>query len=264
MKNIKILIIAVICFIMLIMTACSQNIPASGISAAELVAKSEEAMKSVDNYRAVVNIEMSTDESLETAKMISYMDVFLRPLKIRMLSNLDEPTIGNFDMDTYFIQEENELAIYMNMNILDNWTKSVIPFDEDLASQFSPEYSTLFNEMLKTAAVLSSETINNIDCWKVKITLDSNSLTEILEGIQITEGLADEFNAELLSRMADVPVTVWIAKDSYYQVKVEMDISSNVLKEIGSDLSEIKISMTISDFGNARDFDLPGEAKDAV
>jgi len=186
------------------------------------------------------------------------MDVFLHPLKIRMLSNIDEPTIGVIDMATFFVQENDQIAVYMN--IFQNWTKSTHPFDEALISQYSPEYSELFNEKMKSAYILSGEKINGADCWKIKLSLDPGGLTDILNGIQITQGLSETLNDELLATMTDMPATVWIAKDSYYQIKADMDISAamgNVFTAIESDISTLKISVTLSDFGHAADFTLP-------
>jgi len=271
MKNKKLLVMSLV-FLMIfaLFAGCGEKAATSGgsLSAKEIIAKSSEAMKDIDNYKAkmAMDTEMGVEGQSMTMKMDGTIDTFMKPMKMKMVMNIEIPMMGNMNMDTYVVQEGDNLVTYTK-NAMGTWQKSTLPFSEELLEQYSQtQYAEKFNDSLKKAKIVAEEAVEGFNCWKIDVTIDGASLMDIMESMQGGQDLTGVFPTEDLKKLGNMTASLWIAKDSFYQVKVDMDMTSamkSMMKDMGVDLKKMVISMITYDFGKATDFTLPNEAKNA-
>ena len=273
MKKRKILAISLICLMAFaLFAACGSDGIGGGIggaSAKEIIAKSAEAMNDVKNYKATMDMDMQmiSEGEITDMKISSDMDMFMDPLKIKMAMSMQEPSTGmTMDMDTYVIPEGSNMVSYMY--VYGMWMKQTQPFSEDLLSQYNhTQYSKMFNDSLKKAEIVAEESVNGVACWKIDVTIDAKTMMDMMQNMQGGQDMLDAVTTDMLSKMGDMTATLWISKDNYYQMKVDMDMTTamtETMSDMGVELTKMAISMTLFDFGNATDFTLPEEAKNAM
>ena len=240
--------------------------------AGEILARSAEVMNNLDNYKAAVamNLQMGVTGQTTTVRMVSSMDVFTSPFRAKTLTDVDDVSHNRtYKIDGYVIQDVGNIVLYMKMgNERDNeWVKDTRAFSEDLLSAYSPaSYSQLFHDELKKAEITASETIGDIDCWKIEGLLAPTAVIEILKHTNGSQSLAAPFTEETLSGAKDIPVSIWIAQKDHHQIRADLDVTEAMapeLNHLGVNLHLLAFSIATSDFGNAENFTFPEELKDA-
>jgi hypothetical protein len=144
------------------------------------------------------------------------------------------------------------------------WEKSEMP--EEYWEQINQVESQ--NVLLETAQVevIGSERVGGIDCYVLQITPDLEQLW------QIVMGGADALTEELLQQMfRSFSVKQWIAKDTNFLTKVEIDMAVELTPEaMGSPEEEGILTMDIAmvllvhDYNQPVSIVLPPEAEEAV
>ena len=131
-------------------------------------------------------------------------------------------------------------------------------------------------ELLKTAQInfIGSEKIQGIDCYVFELTPDMDQLWQIalqqaaLGGEEVLPDVPEEFLQDIFRSFS---IKQWIAKDTYYLTKAEMDISIGLIPEaLGQPEENGELSMNISMDVVAYDYNepvaivLPPEAEWAI
>ncbi len=130
-------------------------------------------------------------------------------------------------------------------------------------------------ELLRTAQVevLGSEEVGGVDCYLLKLVPDKERLWEAVMGeaeVADTEipDVAEEYIREILR---DVSVRQWIAKDTYFLVKAEIEMGAELTPaamgyagEEGEATMEVTMSLLCYNYNQPVSIVLPAEAEDAV
>jgi len=245
------------------------------LSAKEILAASAEAMSAYGNYRALMRVEMemsALDEDM-TMDIDTEMDVFTDPLKVKMKMTMDMPELSSIVMDTYVFQEGDDLVTYMDLSAAFGtpgaWYKTVEPVSAESLSQYNLNmYSNTFLESYVQAEIASEELVGGMECYKLDVVIDASGMMKLLDTTDFGQQFGEEITPDMIAAMENLTATIWISKDGFYQVKVEMDMA-DILNPIMSqfegdiDVSRMWLSLMTSDIGKTPDFTLPEEAKNA-
>ena len=238
------------------------------MSAMDLLLKSEAAMADITGFDSTMEMTMSMAVEGETINSVvtGNVSTHLDPIAMRMTMTTVMTVAGEtveMDIDSYIIHEGDYLIVYMYM--MGEWVKQTSPFSQELWDELmamnTPEMSA---ELYKSATVVGSERIRNIDTWRVDVVMDFAGAVAMLEGM---DGLADMLDAGMFDGMGDVAATLWIAKDGFYTVRMDMDMTdmmAGMMAEMGITISEVSLSMTSFNFNNPSPVVLPEAAADAV
>ena len=134
-----------------------------------------------------------------------------------------------------------------------------------------------YQELLKTAQVevIGSEKVKGVDCYVLQLTPDLALLYQTATDPSGGMGaggrvppMPEEFVEDIFTSYS---VKIWIAKDDYFLMKVELDVAVETtpeLMEYIGDEGEISMDITIVylayDFNKPVSIELPPEAEDAV
>jgi len=249
--------------------AASEGADGNGLDAAAIVAKSVEATAGFTNYTAtlVSEIELSSPSQSVTMTMNSFMDVFLDPFKIRIQTESNLPLEGMGGDDCYIFTEGENLVTYTFMN--GNWYKSSQPSsDGPLAGFGMSQNCQTLNNSLKKADIVDVEQIDGASCWKIEAMIDPAASMELLKGIQGSQDLDALLPDDADQSTDDVPTTLWISTSNFYLVRMDIDMAFAFAPGLENSAGGIKIlkmnlSETTANYGNATDFTLPDEARNA-
>lgn len=271
----KILIMSLALVMTLSLTACNGE-----PSAQEIV---DRVIESFDNIRTYqfdvdVTIEMAGEaegEAVEGTMVMAAsgaLDTENRQVRadITMSVAMSGEQEMEAEMEMYLISD----TAYMMMGELlgmPMWIKSEIP--EGTWEQMSQTESQI--ELLKTAEVevIGSEKVKGVDYYVLRLTPDMEQLWQLamrqpeVTGRELPD-IAEEFIQEMFRSFS---VKQWIAKDTYFLTKAEVDMSVELTPEaMGFPEEEGGITMDISmtllayDYNKPVSIILPPEAEEAL
>jgi len=185
--------------------------------------------------------------------------------------------------------EEDEVEMGVEMYIIDGmmyampeapgeeptWMKEEVPAE---GWERLKEISGLetYKELLETAQVkvIGSEKVKGVDCYVLQLTPDMAQLWQITmgQGGIGGEGIPPTVPEELLQEVfSDFTVKQWVAKDTYFLMKVEIDMAVESTPEVMGYLGEegeMTIDLTMSllayNYNQPVSIVLPPEAEEAI
>jgi outer membrane lipoprotein-sorting protein len=246
-----------------------------------IVAEAATANAAVNTVSFDMEMEMlidtvSQDESVQmtmVADGAGTIDQADQKLKITMNMNMDIPELGQEDMTMEIYATEGWMYLKMDIPGLgEQWVK--MPMTEDMwqsQSQFEQQV-----ELLRTAQEVTfhgSETVNGTDCYVVEIVPDMAVLFEIMSQQQMP-GMEDMGidGLDMTDWFKEMTVKVWIAKDSYLEIKSDihmiMEVTAADLGASQDDLEkmtmDMNMTMTMHDYNEEVSIELPAGAQQAM
>ena len=208
-------------------------------------------------YEATVVIDSNGVLDLENRQMKIDITMVLSDLR----PGEDEEEIG---IETYLVGD----MIYMMLG--PTWMKFDIP--EGYWGEMSQVESQI--ELLEAAQVkvIGSETIEGTDCYVLQLTPDMEQLWQLamqqpkLPGEEVPE-VAEEFLQEMFTSFS---VKQWIAKDTYFPIKAEIDMvidptsAAMGLQVEGSVPAGISMVLLFYNYNQPVSIELPPEAAEAI
>lgn len=212
-------------------------------------------------FEATMVMDFSGAYDLESSQM--WLDVTTSTAMI----GEDEMEVG---LEMYLIAD----MLYMGMEIPmmgHMWAKSEVPpgYWEDM-SQLDPQIELLEGAQVE---VLGSEIIRGVDCWVLQLTPDMEQLWQLLgQQAEITEGGMPDVEEEFLQEIfRGFSVKQWVAKDTYFLTKAEIDMSVELTPEAmgfpeeeGSMTMDMAMDLLAYNYNQPLSLVLPPEAEEAV
>ncbi len=253
-------------------------------SAEEIVEAMTEAMGTVDTYQYEAGLAFTAtgEEAGEPIDMSMTMDLSgaldlasqQMRAEITMEASIsgEDPDIQAIGMEMYLVDDVMYLHTQLpEMGSLSMWLKSEIPEgDWEELEQVGPQI-----ELLEAAqvTVAGSEKVGAVDCYLLQIVPDLAQLWETLmaQG-QAAGGAWPEIPVEAgLPDISSFAVRQWVAKDTYYLMKAEIDVTMSMpaetagLSEEEGDVEfEITATLMAHDYNRPVSIELPAEAEDAI
>ena len=242
------------------------------MSAMELLVKSQDAMQEVGEFESVFETRMYVEEDGQTVSIVvtGEMTSFANPLKVKQVIETvlsDGTDTMETKMEMYMIHEGDYIKIYMYAE--GDWSRLTMPFSQELLEEMMRlPTADLVAEIFDDVQIVGTERISGIDTWKVNYTMNMAGSIAIIEGLmQGLDELAELLTEDMFAGMDDITATMWIAKDGFYQVKMVVDMTdilAAMMEALGATVSNVLVSITSFNFGNATPFTLPAGAADAV
>lgn len=284
MKLKKLLAVGIAVVMMTGLAACGGDGGTSGggESIADIMKKAEEALENVGsmNYDMVMDMEMSAQGQTMASSTSGQIAYIADPLKMKMDMTVDAGGQSTA-MQMYAEQIGDDYAMYMSMDGT-NWMKQTITDAAEL-EQYSAEASMdMYLESAESFKEAGEETVNGMDAVKYEGVIAEDTMNEVMENAGMVEqlagmGISEEQAEAMYKDLGQLPIAIWIAKDSGLPVKYEMDMTEfmqklmdNVMAEMGEQaegseitVGKMMVSMTISGFDSVEDFEIPEAAKNA-
>jgi len=287
MKKSFLLIVLLVCA--LVVAGCSSAMPAAKTdltadkTAQEIVEESFDKWYSLNNYEMdlTTNIKMIMEETIDMS-MSGKAVVFQSPMKMKMVLDAFIPGIEEeMQIEQYLVQEDQAITVYQSIN--GQWFKTVIddPAMAEMMQMDPRDNLKLFMDNLLSAEITGQEKVGEKDTVKIDLVASAEIFDDVLQDVAGESlGLgSDIITSEFFSKIGDMKHTIWIDKATLETVKCYMDLTDN-MKNLGSAFAEdsstpeeltgvfenMEISMeyTIYNQGEAEDFSLPEEAKNAA
>lgn len=265
------------------------------VSTAEIKEMVLATAESIDTYKfemdqtAETIITNATDEMEMTTKSTGSgaVDNTNKKMKIEMTTTMEmpeeaempEPMEMKMEMEMYFV--DNAMYTKMDFGIPEiptQWTKMEMPegYEQPWESQNQVEQQM---ELLNVSevALLEEEQVNGVDCYVLKIEPDIEKYWEIVmkqEGIsELMENLPQNISFDIGKMMEDMSIKYWIAKDTKFPMKTEMQVRMVMSSEdLGVPETEKEFTVTVDqrtemvfyDYNEPVTIELPEEAESAV
>lgn len=275
--KVKILGTVLLCAILLLTgTACKDASPTGGgggtttdgMTATEIMEAATSDDAQFDTCRFLMDMVMGMtgiDMIVEGNGAIDYPNEKMR-IEMDMDMNIDVDTgmgtvssestmtMDMYAIDDWIYMKMDMVAMGMDMSI--GWLKvqdmGEIWEEEDIAGQqleLMAEYVSV--------ALLGSENVNGIDCYKLSVIPDLEELWDWYMTQEGVEGEGLEFDAG--EAIDDFDITVWVAKDTNYIVKTDIEMKMTIEGES----VDMTMSMLFWDHNEPVYISLPAEAADA-
>ena len=215
------------------------------------------------------------DEAVETSMVTEssgMLDLENKQMKMDMTMNMVVPGEDKTEtgMEMYLIGD----MMYMMMDVPGMgpmWMKSETP--EGTWDRMSQTESQI--ELLKTAQVniIGSEKVSGVDCYVLQLVPDAEQLWKLaMQQAQVSEeAMMPDVTEELLKEIfRSFSVKQWIAKDTYFLTKAEIDMTIEMTPEAMGIPEEGVLNMDISldllcyNYNQPVSIVLPPEAEGAV
>jgi len=277
----KILTMSLTMVMVLSLAACAEEAGEEGglPSAQEIV---DGVMQSLDDIRTHqfdmdMTMDMAGEGEGETFEMTMVMDgsgaldFDNSEMRMDMTMSITMPDESEMDMGTaiYLIGG----MVYMLMEIPEMepmWIKSEMP--EGYWEEMSQVQTQI--ELLEVAQVevIGSERIGGIDCYVLQVTPDLEQLWQMVMQQAEMAGEMPDVTGELLQEMfRSFSVEQWVAKDTYFLAKVEIDMAMELTPEAmgfpgeeGIMTMDIAMSILTYNYNQPVSIVLPPEAEEAI
>ncbi|MCK4735535.1 MAG: hypothetical protein KAT65_23985, partial [Methanophagales archaeon] len=263
------------------------------LNSAEIKEMILDSVEKIDTYKFDIDlteetlIRNETDETemttVSTGKAV--VDIANKMMSMKMTSSIETPDKAEMPegpmemtMNGYFINN----TLYRKDGgipaIPAQWMKAKIPegYDDFWESQ------NLVNQQVEmlndsTVELLDDEVVNGVDCYVLKITPEMEKYGEVMMmqgGIvyRIIQGLQQNENFDITKAIKSKSVKQWIAKDTLFPMKTEMqmkmvinteDLNLPDTEEAVTVTSDQKTTLVFYDYNKPANIELPEDAKNA-
>lgn len=262
-------------------TACGEK-PTEEVGLPSVQEIVDGVLESLDDVRAFqFEMDMAMDmsgemegEALEVTMVTdsnAAVDLEKRQMMLEMTISMALPDEGEMEMgqEIYIIGD----MMYVLMDVMEMgpmWMKSEIP----VGSWGHMSQTEAQIELLRTAQVefTGSEEIRGIDCYVFELIPDMEQLWQIAMQQAAAGGeetLPDVPEGFFQDMFRSFSVKQWVAKDTYYLTKVEMDMAIELTAEAmrieeGEMSADITMTLFIYDYNEPVSVVLPSEAEGAI
>jgi len=250
------------------------------ITEEELVERVATAAENIKTCQFDMNVKIdmsgkSKDKTMEMSMLLNNTSIIDNVNKKRLMKTvMMMPEKGkapqSVETEAYFVNN----VMYMKMNLPgmpEQWVKQKMPQD------FWERQNQIKQlvELLKASQIeiLGSERINNTDCWVIKVTPDLKKLWQTaMQQWGLIKPLVKDENLDLEKIVKNVAQKQWVAKDTYFTIKTQTQMSlimsSENLNLPSEEEFEINIDesidLTFHNYNEPVSIELPPEAEKAT
>ena len=242
---------------------------------AQAMEQSQKAMEAVKSlhYDMDMSFGMSAQGQSVDVKSNMSVDYILEPMTMKMDMHMDLGEMGKQDMTTYLVTEDGTATMYIQ-DQTGTWTTTPVGDLSSLDQYDATASMDLYLSSTENFTENGTETINGKEAVRYDGVIAKEDMEEVLEAsgmLDQLESLNLGSSTAMISELGDLPVSVWIEKETYYPVRYDMDMTELMKKmfdqmgaaEMGLTLSDVKVSMVMSQMNEIGDITLPDEAKAA-
>lgn len=254
-----------------------------GGSAEDVMKKAQDEMSKVKSmsYDMVMDMNMTMgDQKVETSTN-GKIDFIADPLAMKMDMTMDMGAQGSYEMNMYAEKAGDEYVMYMTMDGT-NWMKQTLADAAELEQYNAQDSMGLYLEGIENFKEAGTEKVNGSDATRYDGVISKDAMNDVMA----SSGAADQFAQlgisaaqaeEMYKDLGELPVSLWIDKESSLPVKYEMDMTGimqklmdKMMEAVGEQAAGLSISvdkmfisMTLSNFNKVEEIKVPDAAKNA-
>lgn len=270
------------------LTACGGDNSGGGEGNSDVAAAIEQALSAlgtVESYNLAMDMDMEMSAQGESLVMDTKAEgsYIADPMKMSLKMNMDMGELyGSMEMLMYADTDGTNFTTYMSADGGSTWTKQAMAGAEDFAQYDVEESLSLYMSNVESFKENGTEAINGSEATRYDGLISEAALNDVMETSGVDQQLASlnlspEQAAEFYKDLGDLPISIWIDNESGLPVKYEMDMKQmmqklmdNMMDAMGDETADVEltidamlISMTMSDYNNVADFEIPEAAKNA-
>jgi hypothetical protein len=273
-------------------TGCTEEVVEELPLAKEIVDSAIESSHNLKTYQfdtdaTIAMTSNATDSEISEMTMVmhsvSLFDIENQQMQAEMSANVSVPGELEMEMDLAYYVLDDTLYLMMAAPILGTqWMKSEIP-ETGVPEEFWEQMNEITTQMklleTSTVEVLGTEKVNNVDCYILKLNPDLKQLWQwaMEQANQTGQGIPGDVEAEMES-FAEIlqkifnnaSIKQWIAKDSHYlaraEINLDMELSPETMgfpEEEGGITLDINMILMAYNYNQPVSIILPPEAKEA-
>ena len=249
--------------------------------AQEITDGAVQALDSIISYRFELTSTMDLTGEIEGEATEGELTIFqtseldLANHKMHNLQTMVSAMTGTRDIntttETYII--DNTVYAVSDSSYPDiTWTKTEIA--EELWEQLNQiNFELDILEASTKVKVTGSETVDGVDCYVLEITPSEEHLWQLLiQQMGMASDTSTDVSEELLDELFhNYTAKQWIAKDSYFLIKMEVEMSVTLPPELtgnpdaeGETNIDTKLTVMTYDYNQPLSIELPQEAEEAI
>lgn len=257
------------------LTACG------GGGSNDVMKDAEKAIENVKSLSYDMDMDMNMtigDQKMETSTT-GKIDCISDPLTMKMDMDMNMGAQGSAKVTMYAEKADDKYIMYMSPDGT-NWMKQTLG-DAAQIEQYNAQNSMkLYLEGMENFKETATEKVNGSDAVKYEGVISKEAMGDVMAasgaGKQLTQlGMTEDEIDAMYKDLGQLPVAVWIDKESSLPVKYEMDMTQ-IMQQMMTKMLEAKaqetqgvtfkvdkmfISMTLSNFNKVDKIEIPEAAK---
>ena len=212
----------------------------------------------------IVDMKMASAGQTVQMTMTGAVEATVEPMAMHMDMTTDMGEMGSMKMQMYMTEEAGAYQLYVGMddgNGATTWAAQSVP-NADQMKQYGTE-TIEGKETVRYDGVITNEDFNEV--------FTSTGVMDQFSSL----GVNAEMAQSMLTDLGDLPISVWVEKESNLPVKYEMDMTAMIqsimnktMEAAGSTetvtMESVYMTMLIHDIDNVESIEVPQEALDAA
>ena len=270
------------------LTACgSKDGGSTGQSSEDILKTAQENMADIKSmsYDMTMSMDMASGgESLKIATN-GKVDQIIDPITMKMDMNVDMGEIGNMNTTMYVAQDGEKYMLYTGIDSGDGnlvWQKQEVADTSAFEQMDARESFDLYLSSAESFQENGAEKIADRDATRYDGVISEADLAKVMEASGVLSqfaslGISGDQLDTMLTGLGDLPISLWIAKEDLIPVKYEMDMTAimqslmtKMMDSMGAgeenklDVSNVLVSMTVSNINAVDSIEIPAEALNAA
>lgn len=260
-----------------LLTGCTRE------TAAEAIGKAQESLQSIESmrYTLTMDTKMSAEGQTVQMKTLAGVDYIREPQQMKMEIASKINGVGGINMISYMTETDGVYTLYSGLDMGEQtyWQKSE-PENTDSFTQYNAESNLeLYLSCAEPFEAAGEGTLSNgMETIRYNGILSGEQLEKVIVNAGISSQMESMgFDASLTQAMfrelGDLPISIWIEKDTYMPVQYEMDMTavmqgmiSGMMKSLNNGTSpditvdRVYICMTVQSVNDVDQIEIPEEA----
>ncbi len=264
------------------LAACASGKPATPEEVLKAASEKVAAAKSMSS-EVIMDMKMASAGQTIQMTMTGAVEAIEEPMAMHMDMTMDMGAMGSMKMQMYMTEEEGAYQLYVGTDDgsgATTWAAQSVP-DADQMKQYDTQAN--MELYLKSGSNFQENGTETIE-GKETVRYDGVITNECFNEVFTSTGVLDQFsslgvNAEtaqsMFTDLGDLPISVWVEKESNLPVKYEMDmtammqsIMTKTMEAAGSTeavtVESVYMTMLIHGIDNVESIEVPQEALDAA
>ena len=264
------------------LAACASGKPATPEEVRKAASEKVAAAKSMSS-EVIMDMKMTSAEQTIQMTMTGAVETIEEPMAMHMDMTMDMGAMGSMKMQMYMTEEEGAYQLYVGTDDgsgATTWAAQSVP-DADQMKQYDTQAN--MELYLKSGSNFQENGTETIE-GKETVRYDGVITNECFNEVFTSTGVLDQFSSlgvdaetaqSMLTDLGDLPISVWVEKESNLPVKYEMDMTA-IMQSImtktmeAADSTEtitvesVYMTMLIHGIDNVESIEVPQEALDAA
>lgn len=255
-----------------------------GDSTGDAMAAAQKALEDVKsmNYDMTMNMDMAAGEQAIQSVTKGKIAIISDPLQMQMDMTMDMGAMGSSAVKMYAEQKDKDYVMYMSTDNGTSWMKSTVTDMTSLEQYDAKASMDMYLGSVEGFKEAGTEKINGSEATKYEGVISKDAMNDVMSASGAADqfaslGISAEQAAEMYKDLGEIPVTIWIDKESALPVKYDMDMTavmqslmSKMMEAMGDaaqgmklEVSKMTMEMTLSDFNKVNEIKIPDAAKNA-